>query len=96
MEQYITTILKIYDKVYLHSGDLLYSGVVQMDNIARIEAETGENQTPEKLQAWLHLVRKQVGPLEFGTVQITVHDSHVVQVERVEKLRFDKPEQSAG
>jgi len=42
------------------------------------------------------LVRKQVGPLKLGTVQITVHDSHVVQIERVEKLRFDKPEQIAG
>jgi len=53
VEQYITTILKIYDKVYLHSGDLLYSGVVQMDNIARIEVEKDENQTPENLPAWL-------------------------------------------
>jgi len=74
----------------------LYYGVVQMNNIARIEAEKGENRTPENLPAWLQLVRKQVGPLKFGTVQITVHDSHVVQIERVEKLRFEKPEQSAG
>ena len=74
----------------------MYYGVVQMNNIARNETERTEGQAPENLPAWLHLVRKQVGPLEFGTVQITVHDSHVVQVERVEKLRFDKPEQSAG
>jgi hypothetical protein len=67
-----------------------------MNNIARVEAEKGENQRPENLPTWLQLVRKQVGPLKFGTVQITVHDSRVVQVERVEKLRFDKPEQSAG
>jgi len=33
---------------------------------------------------------------KFGTVQITVHDSRVVQVERVEKLRFDKPEPGGG
>jgi hypothetical protein len=42
------------------------------------------------------LVREHVGSLKYGAVQITVHDSRVVQVERVEKLRFDKPEQSNG
>ena len=73
----------------------MYCGVVQMNNIARNEAERTKGQAPEN-PAWLQLVRKQVGPLKFGTVQITVHDSHVVQIERVEKLRFDKPEQSAG
>lgn len=73
----------------------MYYGVVQMNNIVRIGTEKGENQTPQNLPAWLQLVRKQVGPLKFGSVQITVHDSHVVQIERVEKLRFDKPEQSA-
>lgn len=26
--------------------------------------------------------------LEFGTVQITVHDSQITQVERLEKYRF--------
>jgi hypothetical protein len=26
--------------------------------------------------------------LEFGTVQITVHDSHITQIDRVEKYRF--------
>jgi len=27
--------------------------------------------------------------LEYGTVQITVHDSQVTQIEKVEKYRFD-------
>jgi hypothetical protein len=44
----------------------------------------------------LQLVREHVGSLKFGTVQITVHDARVVQVERVEKLRFDKPEPGGG
>ena len=47
-----------------------------------------ENDT---LPAWLELVREQVESLKFGTVQITVHDSHVTQVERLEKLRLDRP-----
>jgi hypothetical protein len=44
--------------------------------------ETGE---PE----WLKLIRQHVATLKFGTVQITVHDSRVTQVERSEKVRLD-------
>jgi hypothetical protein len=39
---------------------------------------------------WLEVVQKQVASLRFGVVQITVHDSRVVQVETTERLRFDK------
>jgi hypothetical protein len=39
---------------------------------------------------WLEVVQKQVTALRFGVVQITVHDSRVVQVETTERLRFDK------
>jgi hypothetical protein len=45
----------------------------------------------ETLPAWLELVREQVDSLKFGTVQITVHDSRVTQVERLEKVRLDRP-----
>jgi hypothetical protein len=40
---------------------------------------------------WLKIVRVQLESLKFGTVQITVHDSRVVQIERVEKMRLDRP-----
>jgi len=43
------------------------------------------------LPDWLQLIRQQVDSLKFGTVQITVHDSRVTQVERLEKVRFDRP-----
>lgn len=39
--------------------------------------------------AWLELVRRQVEALRFGVVQIVVHDSRVVQIERTEKLRIE-------
>jgi hypothetical protein len=39
---------------------------------------------------WLALVAEQVGQLRYGVVQITVHDSRVVQIERTEKVRLDK------
>jgi len=38
---------------------------------------------------WLDLVRSQVDTLRFGVVQIVVHDSRVVQIERTEKVRLD-------
>jgi hypothetical protein len=41
---------------------------------------------------WLEVVQQQVGSLRFGVVQITVHDSRVVQIETTERLRFDKPQ----
>jgi hypothetical protein len=44
--------------------------------------------TPE----WLRVVHDQVEHLRFGVVQIVVHEHRVVQVERTEKVRFDKPE----
>jgi hypothetical protein len=51
----------------------------------------GNSQSDAGLPDWLLLVRKQVDSLKFGTVQITVHDSHVTQVERLEKVRLDRP-----
>lgn len=42
---------------------------------------------------WLEIIRSQVDSLQFGVVQIVVHDGRVVQVERTEKLRIlQKPE----
>lgn len=37
---------------------------------------------------WLEIVRKNVGNLRFGSVQITVHDGRVTQVESIEKTRI--------
>ena len=44
-----------------------------------------------ELPEWLQVVRAQVESLKFGTVQITIHESNVVQIERVEKTRLDRP-----
>lgn len=41
-------------------------------------------------EAWLETVRAQVASLRFGVVQIVVHDSQVVQIERTEKVRLDR------
>jgi hypothetical protein len=41
------------------------------------------------LPAWLDVIQEKVGSLHFGVVQIIVHDSEVVQIERTERIRFD-------
>lgn len=43
--------------------------------------------TEEDLE-WLNVVRKKVSQLRYGSVQITVHDGRVTQVESIEKTRF--------
>jgi hypothetical protein len=35
------------------------------------------------------LVREAIRAIRFGTVEITIHDSQVVQIERTEKLRLN-------
>jgi hypothetical protein len=41
---------------------------------------------------WVGIVVKQVESLRFGVVQITIHESRVVQIEKTEKVRIDKSE----
>jgi hypothetical protein len=38
---------------------------------------------------WIQLVARQVSSLRFGVVQIVVHDSQIVQIERTEKFRIE-------
>lgn len=40
---------------------------------------------------WLDVVNHQVEALRFGSVEITIHEGRVVQVETSTKVRFDKP-----
>ncbi|HEY1718520.1 MAG TPA: YezD family protein [Verrucomicrobiae bacterium] len=45
----------------------------------------------DEKQDWLEVVRRQVGSLHYGVVQIIVHDSQVTQIEKTERVRLDKP-----
>lgn len=40
-------------------------------------------------QQWLETVRRQVASVRFGVVQVVVHDSRVVQIEKTEKIRVE-------
>lgn len=49
--------------------------------------ETSDTPSADELE-WLEVVRQKVAKLRFGSVQITVHDGRVTQVESIEKTRF--------
>ena len=40
---------------------------------------------------WQEFVRRQVASLSYGVVQIVIHDSHVTQIEKTERVRLDQP-----
>jgi hypothetical protein len=41
---------------------------------------------------WLELVVQNVKSLRYGVVEIVVHDSRVIQIEKTERVRLDKTE----
>ena len=45
---------------------------------------------------WLEIVREKVSRLQFGSVQITVHDGRVTQVESIERTRFSTDRKATG
>lgn len=44
---------------------------------------------------WLEHVQKSASKLRFGSIQITVHDGRVTQIESIEKTRFVSPREAA-
>ena len=47
-------------------------------------------QLDENGQNWLEVVREHVEALRFGTVDITIQDGRVIQIDKTERLRFGK------
>ena len=56
-------------------------------NATKIETSLPSGALPE----WLELVWRQVASLRYGAVEIVVHDSRVIQIEKNERVRLDKP-----
>ncbi len=46
--------------------------------------------------SWQKIVESHVDSLRFGVVQIVVHDSRVVQIERTEKVRLTSSEATSS
>ena len=53
------------------------------------------NGESEKL-GWLALVQQQVKAIQFGVVQIVIHESRVVRIERTEKLLVPEERQQTS
>jgi hypothetical protein len=64
----------------------LYDGNLSKMSTNQIKQERESIEKP----AWLEEVRRQVGSLHYGMVQIIVHDSKVTQIENTERVRLDK------
>ena len=45
---------------------------------------------------WLELVKQHVSSLRYGVVEIIVHDSRVIQIEKTERVRLEKGTANAG
>lgn len=52
--------------------------------------------TGHETEDWLEIVRDKVSRLQFGSVQITVHDGLVTQVESIERTRFTTGRKAKG
>jgi len=55
-------------------------------SLIQIKSESSSDQQLN----WLEEVRRQVGSLHYGEVQIVVHDSQVTQIGKTERMRLEK------
>jgi hypothetical protein len=62
--------------------------ILKLRSTMKTNAKDQSVELDEKTNPWIELVRQQVESLRFGVVQIVVHDSRVVQIERTEKVRL--------
>ena len=62
--------------------------IIDIVTLERTSMKTAGHETKAPA-AWLALVEQQVGSMRFGVVQIVVHESRVVQIERTERVRLD-------
>lgn len=54
------------------------------------------SEEPAVTAPWLSVVSEKVKSMRYGVVQIVVHDSRVVQIERTERTRFDVPQSNGS
>ncbi|MBP1961726.1 YezD family protein [Paenibacillus aceris] len=43
---------------------------------------------------WVDRIKQMLNGLEYGSVQIVVHDGKIAQIDKTERKRFDSPAQS--
>lgn len=57
-------------------------------------AETAPTYCDTRSGKWVKVVRGMIRDLEFGEVQLSVHRGEVVEVRKLEKIRFEEPSPS--
>ena len=50
---------------------------------------------PHTSEPWVEIIRRKVGTMRFGSVQLTIHDGRVTQVESTEKTRLPAEQDDA-
>ncbi|MDD9267907.1 YezD family protein [Paenibacillus sp. GCM10023248] len=45
-------------------------------------------------ELWVDRIKQMLNGLEYGSVQIVVHDGKIAQIDKTERRRFDAPNQS--
>ena len=61
----------------------------QITNAIAIDPQAGSNRNNE--DEVLRRIASAISGVRFGSVEVVIQDSRVVQIERKEKFRFDKP-----
>jgi hypothetical protein len=46
-------------------------------------------------EPWIEIIRRKVGAMRFGCVNLTFHGGHVTQVEATEKMRLPAEQDDA-
>jgi len=64
-------------------------GGANYENLRHLSQKISGSELPSS--DWLKLVAGQVAHLRFGSVQLVVENSKVVQIEFAEKIRLNKP-----
>jgi len=62
---------------------------VQITNAIEIDTQAESNRNNEN--EVLRRIASAISGVRFGSVEVVIQDSRVVQIERKEKFRFDKP-----
>ena len=61
----------------------------QITNAIEIDTQAESNRNNE--DEVLRRIASAISGVRFGSVEVVIQDSRVVQIERKEKFRFDKP-----
>ena len=60
--------------------------------MSSVSERESESQSANDFDEPLELIRRALAGLRFGSVEIVVHDSRIVQIERREKVRLPASE----